>query len=101
MVSMYYRGSSGSIIVYDITSKLSFNNVRKWYKDFKEAVPEAAVALIGNKIDLNDKRVIFQQEIEELTKELKFDFVGEVSAKTGESLFYNFFKKKINKIKFI
>ncbi|BFU22495.1 Rab family GTPase [Entamoeba histolytica HM-1:IMSS-B] len=86
MVSMYYRGSSGAVIVYDITSKTSFEHIRGWYKDLKDAVPDVAVAVVGNKSDINDQRVINEDEIKRLNEELKIEVYAEVSAKTGENV---------------
>ncbi|ELP84719.1 RAB, putative [Entamoeba invadens IP1] len=86
MVNMYYRGSSGGVIVFDLTSKNSFLHVRSWYKDLKEAVPDVAVALIGNKSDASNFRVIQYDEAKALAEELKIDIFYEVSAKTGDNI---------------
>ena len=92
MVTMYYRGSSGAVIVYDITSKKSFENVRTWLKDLRQNVPDVAVAVIGNKLDLEKHRAVQKSELMELAKELKINVYEEVSAKTGDSIKSTFIK---------
>ncbi|KIM36465.1 hypothetical protein M413DRAFT_449169 [Hebeloma cylindrosporum] len=49
----YYRGAAGCLLVYDVTSRRSFENVRNWLADVREhADPHVSCILIGNKIDL-------------------------------------------------
>ena len=52
----YYRGSIGAVLVYDITSRDSFNNVSKWILETKNYANEKlSVILVGNKIDLENR----------------------------------------------
>ena len=52
----YYRGSIGVILVYDITSRESFNNVNKWLDETKSYSNDKITAmLIANKTDLDYK----------------------------------------------
>jgi len=52
----YYKGSIGGIIVYDITSKESFENIKMWLEDIEQcASEEMVIILIGNKADLEEK----------------------------------------------
>ena len=49
----YYRGSIGAVLVYDVTSRDSFNNISKWIDETKNYANEKlSVILVGNKIDL-------------------------------------------------
>ena len=86
MVQMYYRGSSGAVIVYDITNDQSFEHVSNWIKDLKQSVPDVAIALIGNKCDMEDQRMIERKKMISLAKEFHINVYGEVSAKTGENI---------------
>ena len=36
MHAAYYRGAMGILLVYDITNKKSFNNIRIWMKNIEE-----------------------------------------------------------------
>lgn len=49
----YYRGAVGCLLVYDVTSRRSFMNVRSWLADVREnADPHVTCILVGNKVDL-------------------------------------------------
>jgi len=49
----YYRGAAGCLLVYDVTSRKSFENVRNWLADVREhADPHVSCILVGNKSDL-------------------------------------------------
>lgn len=51
----YYRGAAGALVVYDVTSRASFENVRTWLGDVREhADPNLTCILVGNKVDLCD-----------------------------------------------
>lgn len=58
IVPMYYKGSKGIIIVYDITNNESFDGARKWVEDLKSHNNTAILALIGNKVDLQESRKV-------------------------------------------
>lgn len=63
ITSSYYRGSHGIMIVYDITDRETFNNVKKWLDECdKFARPDVHKMLIGNKSDIADKREVTQKE---------------------------------------
>ncbi|KAL2017465.1 hypothetical protein VTK56DRAFT_2061 [Thermocarpiscus australiensis] len=49
----YYRGAAGAILVYDITSRISFNNLQPFLNDARAlASPNLSILLVGNKLDL-------------------------------------------------
>ncbi len=87
----YLTDSRAGIIVYDITSRESFENVKKWYDIIKRvALPHIVLILVGNKVDLNTSRVVTTEEGMELAKELGIYYL-ETSAKTNENI-YNVFE---------
>ena len=47
MVSMYYRGISSCMIVYDITDRESFDDVEGWFKEVKTEVKNDTVRLFS------------------------------------------------------
>jgi small GTP-binding protein len=57
---MYYRGASGAIFVFDITSNESFLKLESWLKEFKQEVADGEIILVGNKLDLEEKREVPQ-----------------------------------------
>lgn len=58
IVPMYYKGSKGIIIVFDITNTESFEGAKTWVRDLSSHNNTAILALVGNKSDLVDKRSI-------------------------------------------
>eukprot|EP00111_Clytia_hemisphaerica_P015572 TCONS_00045957-protein len=83
LIPCYIRESDVVLIVYDITSRASFDHTQKWIDDVKEERgDDVIILLIGNKTDLEEKRQVSCNEAEEKAKELEIHFI-ETSAKTG------------------
>ena len=79
----YYRTTHGFIVIYDISNKYSFNQIRKWLEQIElYSPPEARKILIGNKNDKNSEREISEEEGKNLANEFNMNFF-ETSAKTG------------------
>ena len=82
----YFKGAHGIILLYDITTQSSFDNVSKWIKQIKEDASEKVVIiLVGNKIDLEHKRAIPTEEGEKIAEDFGLIFF-ECSAKTGKNI---------------
>ena len=80
------HGANGILYVYDITNKESFHRLKNWLNDSKGNVsPETEMIIVGNKIDLEENRVVSKKEAEDFATEKGFLFY-EVSAKTGEQI---------------
>ena len=59
ITSSYYRGAHGIIIVYDITDRESFDNVKQWLNEIdRYACENVNKLLVGNKSDLESKRQV-------------------------------------------
>ena len=59
ITASYYKGAAGAILVYDVTSLSTFNNIERWLKEIKEcASKDIKILMVGNKTDLEDKIVI-------------------------------------------
>jgi len=88
----YYRGAAGTILVYDITSRESYNHVSSWLNDAKAlANPDIAIVLVGNKIDLSAEREVSFLEASRFAQENELMFL-ETSALTGEGVSEVFLK---------
>ena len=82
----YFNGSDGFIILYDITSRESFNNTNNWIQQIKDLVgDDLKCILFGNKSDLNKERKVNINEGKELAKKYDFPFY-ETSAKDGTNI---------------
>mgnify|MGYP000467496022 CR=1 FL=1 len=81
ITSAYYKGSHGVILVYDVTDRESFNNIRNWINETrKHAGTNIVRVLVGNKCDLNENRKVTIKEGQEFTESEKMLFF-ETSAK--------------------
>ena len=75
--------SDGCIIVFDVTSRQSFENVSKWLVSIKEDYPNFMIILFGNKVDMDKfKWEVTDEEINEFIKEKNLKYF-EVSAKNN------------------
>ncbi|OHT09794.1 GTP-binding protein ryh1 [Tritrichomonas foetus] len=96
MTSTYCRDATNAIIVFDLTSSNSFQNVEKWYqKVTNEAENLHSVFIVGNKLDLTDQRQVEFEVAERKAEELKATYF-ETSALRNEGiddLFYELSQK--------
>ena len=76
ITKQYYKGADGILLVYDITDRNSFEKVRDWMKQIQENTQRdsISVVLIGNKCDLEDRQVSFE-EGERISKEFGIQFL--------------------------
>ena len=99
LIPMYTRDANIILLVYDITNKESFNNLSLWLKDLTNInFDEVIFCIVGNKIDLSDKRAVTKEEGEKFGEEHDFIF-QEVSAKTGEGFSELFYQNLFEKIR--
>lgn len=86
LIPNYIRDSAAAIVVYDVTSRHSFNNTAKWIESIRlERGDDIVLALVGNKSDLSEKREVSTEEGEMRAQELKAIFI-EVSARSGQNV---------------
>ena len=84
----YYKNSACALVVYDISSRESFDNVSTWIEDCRNQSPQTIfMVLVGNKTDLDfeNKRVVSFEEGQELAEKNKMMFF-ETSAKSGKNV---------------
>ncbi len=82
----YLTDSNAGIIVFDLTSRNSFENVAHWYELItKVASPHLILLLVGNKVDLEESRKVSKEEAKELAVKLSMPYL-ETSAKTNFNL---------------
>ena len=72
----YYKGANCAFIVYDVTRRETFDEaVDFWLEDAQKKLGNVPFVLIGNKIDLEDKREITKEEGLEKANKLKSFFI--------------------------
>ena len=84
LIPNYIRGSSLVFIVYDISNRKSFDNLQSWI-DFVNNIENSNIVILGNKIDLDNKREISTEEGQKFCSEKDYEFF-EVSAKEDNNL---------------
>lgn len=83
---MYYRGSLGTILVFDLTNSASFEHLPQWIEEVRSNIKaEIPVLLVGNKSDLIDQRAVSAEEISKFTNDFNLYYM-ETSAKTGDGV---------------
>ncbi|KAH8298415.1 hypothetical protein KR044_002437 [Drosophila immigrans] len=88
----YYRGAAGALLVYDTTSRDSFNALTNWLNDARTlASPNIVILLVGNKKDLEEARDVTFLEASSFAQENELIFL-ETSARTGENVEEAFLK---------
>ena len=82
----HYRKSVGGLILYDITKKSSFDNVKSWLEDLQKLGEKGCIiALVGNKLDLVEKN----EKRREVTKKEAQKFADDMHMLFFETSAYN------------
>ena len=85
MATSFYKNGHAAILVYDVTSRESFENIKYWLKEVRDhADANVKIFLFGNKIDLKDTRKVTIEEGQAFAAEHGLHFI-EVSALTNEN----------------
>ena len=78
--------AQGILALYDITNHTSFDNLQSWLTLIKEeCYVDIPVIIVGNKMDLEEKRIVDKEEASEYAKKQNVEFI-ETSSKTGENV---------------
>lgn len=57
--SRFYTGSSGALVVYDLTNAMSYRNIVQWIKECHNSCNKAIpITLVGNKADLDELQIL-------------------------------------------
>ena len=82
----YYKGAKGALLVYDISRRITFENIDNWLIDLRtNGDKDILIILIGNKSDLNSKREVSKDEAETKAEQYNIAFL-ETSAKNGDNI---------------
>ena len=76
ITSAYYRGAVGALLVYDISKRLTYDNVSRWLKELRDhADSNIVVMLVGNKKDLRHMRQVNTDEAKDFCRNNKLFFI--------------------------
>ena len=100
LTKFFFQGAKMAILVYDITRKESFDNLKKdWYPLLKEhGEPNIVLAIAGNKSDLYDDEAVPEQEARDFAKSIGaiFSLTSAQNNSGINELFKNLAKKFLN-----
>lgn len=81
----YYIQSNAAIIMFDVTSRVTYKNVPNWHRDLVRVCENIPIVLCGNKVDIKDRKVKAKSIVFHRKKNLQY---YDISAKSN----YNFEK---------
>lgn len=81
----YYIQGQCAIIMFDVTSRITYRNVPNWHRDLTRVCENIPIVLCGNKVEVKDRKVKAKQITFHRKKNLQY---YEISAKVN----YNFEK---------
>jgi small GTP-binding protein len=85
LAPIYYRSATAAIVVYDISSRATFDRLQQWIDAFTEIIPQQPIIMVvGNKKDLLERDVPLS-EAEEWAQAHVFP-ICETSALTGDGI---------------
>ena len=87
----FYKDAFIVILVYDITNRESFEDLKNvWYNDLKKYGEKYTVlAIVGNKSDMFEEELVNEEEARKFAEEVSAVFML-VSAKTGDNIVHLF-----------
>ena len=87
LTTAFFRDAMGFILMFDLTSELSFLNVRNWISQLQTHAycEDPDIILVGNKLDLAGKRAVSYEEAKAYADECSLLFM-ETSAKTAANV---------------
>lgn len=81
----YFRGAQGILAVCDLTRRETLQGLEEWIRTAREQVGDVPVVVVGNKVDLADRRVLGESELTETAARHRAA-QRYTSAKTGEGV---------------
>ena len=86
MTKSLFLKAQGIIALFDVTNESSFINLKNWLALIEEECnPDMPIIIVGNKIDLVNKRVIEKEKAMDYANQKKIEYL-ETSSKTGENI---------------
>lgn len=73
-------GGQCAIVMFDVCSRITYQNVPKWYKDLTRVCENIPIVLVGNKVDVKDRKVKAKQITFHRKKNLQY---YDISAKSN------------------
>ena len=81
----FYRNADGLFVVFDLTRKVTYERIKDWINEAEEYNKGIKKILIGNKLDLENKREVKKDSAENFAKKNNLKYI-ETSAKDGTNI---------------
>jgi len=94
----YYIGADCAIVMFDVTSRITYKNVPKWYKDLTRICENVPMVLVGNKVDAKDRKVKARQITFHRKRNLQYYDVSAKSNYQFEKPFLFLMKRLVNDV---
>ena len=95
LTKLFFKNSKIVILVYDITNKQSFENLKLWLKDAKDALgDDFVIGVCGNKTDLYLNEQVNEEECKKFAESINSRWLC-TSAKSDKVGFPNFLKELV------
>lgn len=87
LAPMYYRSANVVVLVFDVTSKSSLENLDDWAAEIADKAPQGVkTVVLGNKIDLINERCISSTDGKAAANAIGAAIYAETSAFTGDGI---------------
>lgn len=71
----YYIQGQCAIIMFDVTSRVTYKNVPNWHRDLVRVCENIPIVLCGNKVDIKDRKVKAKSIVFHRKKNLQVSFL--------------------------
>ena len=87
ITNQYYNNADGIFLVYDITQNNTFEQISYWINEINNKIDKnkIGIILIGNKIDINEKRQVSIEQAQKIAECFNIPYI-ETSASKGENI---------------
>jgi len=83
----FFSGASAALLVFDLTRRQTYSNVGEWLGEVRKRIPyPIPMMLLGNKADLQEKRVVKFEDAKRLASDMGIGNYLETSARTTENI---------------
>ncbi len=81
----FYSNTEGILMLYDLTRMSSLQNIKKWHIEVFKFIKQIPIILIGNKMDLIEKKEVKNDDVKRFLEEnnINVTFKMKTSAKDG------------------
>ena len=87
ITNQYYNSADGIFLVYDVTQNETFEQISYWINEMNNKIDKnkIGIILVGNKIDLNEKRQVSIEQAQKIAECFNIPYI-ETSASKGENI---------------